>query len=216
VATLGLICAQELPAGPTKRPTLDQAIERVHKLAVDEAEPMLEDDRSGLYSTMVDALEDEGRDADAKSAATEWVALLEAQAAKAPDPPARAVYDAHRLDAYLVLGTPERAVPMLEASARDFPGDYNPPARLARAYLAMKRYDDALAAIDRAIALVYGPRALRIYTTKADVLEAKGDRARAAAALKDGLARVGTSLPPRYVQLATDLAKRAQTLEERR
>ncbi len=102
---------------------------------------------------------------------------------------------------------------MLEASARGLPGVNNPPARLARAYVALKRYDDALAAIDRALGLVYGPRALRLYATKADVLEAKGDRARAAAALKEGVARAGTGLPPRYAPLAEELLRRAHALE---
>ncbi len=39
---------------------------------------------------------------------------------------------------------------MLLASERDFPEDYNPPARLARAYFEMKkRLDDAKAATTR-------------------------------------------------------------------
>jgi tetratricopeptide (TPR) repeat protein len=102
---------------------------------------------------------------------------------------------------------------MLQATARHIPGDYNPPARLARAYPVMKRYDDALAAIDHALSLAYGPRALRLYSTKADVLEAKGDRTAAAAALKDGVGRAGRDLPPRYAPLAKDLLERAQKLE---
>ncbi len=143
-------------------------------MAVDENEPMLPDARSGRYEVLVDALLDEGRAAEAKSTAGGWASYLEGEAGRAPDATARAVFDAHRLEAYLVVGTPERAVPMLEASARDFPGDYNPPARLARAELALKRYDAALLAVDRALGLVYGPRALRLYATKADILEAQG------------------------------------------
>ena len=163
---------------------------------------------------MVDALQGDGRDAEAKGVARQWAAFLEGEAQRAPDPTARAVFDAHRLEAYLAVGTPELAIPMLEASARDFPGDYNPPARLARAYLGLKRYDEALAAIDRAIALVYGPRALRLYATKADVLEARGDRARAAAALRDGIARVKAApLPPRYGATLDQLGQRAHALE---
>jgi tetratricopeptide (TPR) repeat protein len=215
-ATLALLCAGDLPEGPGKRTEIDRAIERVRKMVTDDAEPMLDDDRSGLYQAMTDVLQREGRDAEAKSVGAEWATFLDGRAAQAPDPAARAVYDTHRVDAYLLIGAPERAVPMLQQSAKDFPGDYNPPARLARALLAMKRYDDALAAIDRALALVYGPRTLRLYSTKADILEAKGDKSGAAAALKQGVARVGSNLPPRYVQLAADLTKRAQALEEKR
>ena len=51
---------------------------------------------------------------------------------------------------------------MLEQSEKDFPNDYNPPARLALAYKAMKQYDEALAASDRALAKVYGPRKIAV------------------------------------------------------
>ena len=64
---------------------------------------------------------------------------------------------------------------MLEASERDLPDDYNPPARLAAAYKAMKRYDDALAASDRALAKAYGPRKIGILQTRADIYTAQGD-----------------------------------------
>jgi hypothetical protein len=77
----------------------------------------------------------------------------------------------------------------------------------------MRRFPDALAAVDRALGLVYGPRTLRVIATKADILEAQGDRAGAAAALKDGLARVGSHLPPRYAPLAGELLKRETALE---
>ena len=66
------------------------------------------------------------------------------------------MFDAHRTSACLALGQPERVIPALLASEKDFPEDYNPPQRLALAYGAMKRYDEALAASDRAMA-----RALR-------------------------------------------------------
>ncbi len=218
-ATLVVTCATHLPAGPARTSALDHAIDRARAMAVDENEPMLPDDRSALYEVIVDALGEDGRAADAKAVASQWATFLEGQAQGASDPATRAVFDAHRVDAYLAIGAPERAVPMLEASARDFPADYNPPARLARVYAAMKRYDDALAAIDRALGLVYGLRALRLYATKADVLEARGqagDRARAAAALKEGLARAGDKLPPRYAPLAESLAGRARALESAR
>ncbi|MFP5248134.1 MAG: tetratricopeptide repeat protein, partial [Thermoanaerobaculia bacterium] len=85
------------------------------------------------------------------------------------------VYDSHRLSAYIELGMPEKAVPMLEQSERDFPEDYNPPARLAVAYKEMKEYDKALAASDRALAKVYGPRKLAVLSVRADIFAAKGD-----------------------------------------
>ena len=65
---------------------------------------------------------------------------------------------------------------MLEASERDFPDDYNPPARLALAYRAMKKYDEALAASDRALARAYGPRKLVILQARADIYDEEGRR----------------------------------------
>ena len=115
--------------------------------------------------------------------------MLESAAAKAPTPHARAVFDSHRLSAYLEIGEPQRALPMLEASERDFPGDYNPPARLAVAYRAMKDYPRALAASERALAKAYGPRRLGILRVPAPTIQAEsGDRAAARATLESALA----------------------------
>jgi tetratricopeptide (TPR) repeat protein len=146
------------------------------------------DDRSGLYGELVEARKDAKDESGAKQTATAWAAFLDAEAAKAKTPEARTVFDAHRLSAYIEMGEPQRAIPMLVASARDLPQDYNPPARLAIAYKEMKRWDDALAATDRALALVYGPRKIRVLGTRADVLLARGDKEKARATLEEALA----------------------------
>jgi tetratricopeptide (TPR) repeat protein len=105
----------------------------------------------------------------------EWSQFLEGAAARAKTPEQRAVYDSHRLSAYIELGTPEKAIPMLEQSERDFPDDYNPPSRLAHAYKAMKQYDKALEASNRALARVYGPRRIAVYSVRADIYKDMGD-----------------------------------------
>lgn len=171
VALFGLGCAQEAKDGAAEK-ELAAAIEDI---VADESDPMLADDRSGLFEALVE--DDHARsDADAaKRHAKSWAAFLEAQASKATTNAARAVFDAHRVEAYLELGAPERAVPMLEQSEKDFPGDYNPPARLARVLLAMHRLDDAHAAIDRALSRAYGPRKLRLYLLAADIDHARSD-----------------------------------------
>jgi hypothetical protein len=142
--------------------------------------------------------------------ARDWAAFLEAEARRAPNPAARAVFDAHRLTAYLALGEPERALPMLAESEKDFPRDYNPPARLALANLALKRWSEAESAIDRALALAYGPRKMRLFALKADILEAKGDLAGARAAVLEAL-KWADSVPltGSYTQLRAQLEKRA-------
>ena len=86
------------------------------------------------------------------------------------------------------LKQPERAIPMLQASEKDLPDDYNPPSRLAVAYLAMKKPDEALAASNRALPKVSGPRRVRVLQTRSDIFAAKGDAAASREALEQALA----------------------------
>ena len=101
----------------------------------------------------------------------------------------RAAFDPHRVNAALALGEPLRAEAALEQSERDLPADYNPAARLGIIYRRAGRYDDALAAVDRALGKVYGPRAMRLYDLKADIQLKKGDRAGARKTLEKALAQ---------------------------
>jgi tetratricopeptide (TPR) repeat protein len=212
--TLELLCLARMPPSEARRGPLDRAVERGRAITSDASDPMLADDRSDLFGAMVEALESDGRATEAKQTAQTWSSYLDGEAAHAPDPAARVVFDAHRLEAYLAIGEAARAIPMLEASARDYPKDYNPPARLARAYVALKRYSDAVAAIDRAIALVYGPRALRLFLTKAEAQAAGGDRTGAAATLRAALDRAkAMDLPPRYKSLLPEIERRIHAVE---
>ncbi len=163
---------------------------------------LLADDRSGLYETMVDLREQAGDAAGKKALAGRWLGFLEGEAARATAPEQRAAFDPHRVAAALALGEPLRAEKALEQSERDLPADYNPPARLASIYRAARRYDDALAAVDRALGKVYGPRALRLYDLKADMLVDKGDRAGARKTLDRALA-IARALPPAQQRAST-------------
>jgi thioredoxin-like negative regulator of GroEL len=187
VLRTGIECAESLPDSPEQQAQLTRLTDLGERVASDGSQPILADDRSDLYAYVVGASGKLGRDADARRFARDWSAFLEAQASRATNPTSRAVFDAHRLQAYLALGEPERAVPMLGGSEHDFPRDYNPPARLAAAYLAMKRYDEALDACRRALARAYGPRKLRLWSLEADILVGKGDTAGARAALQEAI-----------------------------
>ena len=156
------------------------------------------DDVSGLYQTFEEQRDSVNDAAGKRKVVEEWAAYLEAEAAKGKTPEARAAFDAHRITAYLELGQPERGIPMLEASERDFPDDYNPPARLALAYRGMKKYDEALAASDRALLRAYGPRKLVILNARADIYDKKGDAAAAKKTREDALAWA-ESLPKEQV-----------------
>jgi tetratricopeptide (TPR) repeat protein len=195
VAAYGLSCAASLPAEHAKRGALLASLDKATRAALDDPKiDMSGDDRSGLYESLVDALKAQKNEEGAKMVAEQWAAFLETQAAKAKTAEERAVYDSHRMTAYMELGTLEKGIPMLEQSERDLPRDYNPPARLGTLYRLMKKYDQSLAAYDRALKLAYGPRKIGILRGRADTLAAKGDKEAARQTLRDAIA-YAKSLP---------------------
>ena len=176
VAGSGLDCAVSIPKDAPRRAALLEALTADAREVLDGKRAGLAvDDVSALYETLASAREKAGDEAGKKKTLEGWAAYLDGEAAKTRSVEARTAFDAHRLTAYIELGQPERAIPMLEAAERDVPGDYNPPARLALAYRAMKKYDEALAASDRALARAYGPRKLVILQARADIYAKKGD-----------------------------------------
>ncbi len=176
VAGSGLGCALELPADAPGRAERIAALERACRLALaDTTLALTGDDRSGLYITLMDARSDARDSLGKRQVAAAWSAFLDGAAARAKSPEARVVFDSHRLSAYIEIGHAERAIPMLEASARDFPDDYNPPARLANAYRTLGRWDEAIAASDIAMAKAYGPRKLLFFQNRSDMYKGKGD-----------------------------------------
>jgi len=188
IAASGLDAALSLPEENPLRKDLVAALE-ADALAVVE-NPQLQiaaDDRSGVYYTLVDARKAADDSAGARAMAERWAKFLEDAAAEAPNADARTVFDGHRLAAYRELGQPERAIPMLEQAERDLPDDFNPPARLAIVHRDLKQFDAALAASDRAMAKVYGPRKLVVMQTRADIYKDRGDLASARKTLEDAL-----------------------------
>src|SRR5512143_729516 len=189
VAASGLSCALGLaPADPDRAALVSELLADSRAVVADRKTKMAADDVSSVYETLVDERDRAKDEEGAKKIAAEWAAFLEGKAREAKTREGRSVFDPHRLEAYLAMGRPEKAIPMLEQSEKDFPSDYNPPARLALAYNAMKRWDDALAAADRAMARVYGPRKLRVFSARADALAGKGDAAGAKRTIQEALA----------------------------
>jgi tetratricopeptide (TPR) repeat protein len=195
VAASGLSCALEIPASDASRAQLVKSLgEASREILASPRKDLAADDISAVYETLASEREAAKDEAGRKKDLQERATFLEAAAARAKTPDARAVFDSHRLGTYLELGEPERAIPMLQASERDLPRDYNPPARLAVAYRAMKRYDEALAASDRAITKAYGPRKLGILQTRADIYKEKGDPAAARRTIEEAV-KLAESLP---------------------
>lgn len=208
VALAGLDCARGTPDAGF-------FVDAITTMVVDPKEPILGDDRSALYEVLIEerkALDDKSG---AKSLARAWATFLEGEAARAPDAAARTVFDSHRMGAYLELGEPARAIPMLEESERDFPNDYNPPARLAKIHHVMGKQTLARAAISRALAKAYGPRRLRLLALSADIARAAGDLKAEQKALDDAIA-IGksTALTAGYKKLLEQLEIRRAALEK--
>lgn len=196
VALAGLDCALALEkADPARPAAIAEAGAALRRVLADPKTGAAADDLSSGYPSLIQARKDAGDAAGARKDAEAWAAFLETQAAAAKTPEQRAVFDSHRLSAYMELKQPERAIPMLQASERDLPGDYNPPARLAVAYLEMKKPDEALAASNRALPKVIGPRRIRVLQTRSEILAAKGDAAASREALEQALS-YAESLPP--------------------
>ncbi len=189
VAGSGLDCALSMKDGDPKKAGLVAALAADARSVIEGPKTGLAaDDVSAVYQTLADERKAAKDEAGERKLLEGWISYLEGEAAPAATPAERTVFDAHRVSACLALGQPERVVTALLASEKDFPEDYNPPQRLAIAYGAMKRYDDALAASDRAMERAYGPRKLVVYRTRVDLLQKKGDAEAARKTLEEMLA----------------------------
>ena len=113
VARSGLDCALGLgkeDAAPRRRDRGDGGGDAARRVA-DPSLGAAADDVSSSYLSLIQARKDAGDAAGARKDAEAWAAFLEAQAAAAKTPEQRAVFDSHRLSAYLELQQPERADP---------------------------------------------------------------------------------------------------------
>jgi tetratricopeptide (TPR) repeat protein len=168
-------CAAKAGDTPEAKALLAAALRRLESLAADPKAQLSADDRSSIYASLADHFDELNRHDEAVAAMRKRAALLESAAAKAPDVASAATFDPHRMETYLYLGEPEKAEKLLAAREKEMPGDYNPPARLARVLLEEKRAPEAEAAVNRALALMpQGPRKVGILGLKARILEAQG------------------------------------------
>jgi tetratricopeptide (TPR) repeat protein len=137
---------------------------------------LLADDRSGLFEALADARAAQGDEGAAKETARAWWRFLEEERSSARTAEERAALDGQRVEAAMHAGDTGLALPGLERSQRELPRDYNPPARLALVYRELGKLAEARAAVERALALAYGPRKLKVYDLAASILEKQGDR----------------------------------------
>ncbi|MCC6648889.1 MAG: thioredoxin family protein [Polyangiaceae bacterium] len=202
--TAALTAAEEL--GEAERG--DALMEHARALLADPSARLLDDDRSSLYEARVARLRRRGPEEATRREAEAWSRFLDARAEAAMSPASRAVFDAHRAQAYEAMGRLDKARALVEASERAFPDDYNHPARLARILRNQGELDAASAAADRALARAYGPRKLRVADLAASIERRRGDEARAGKLLDDALREIGDGpLPPGYEKLRARLKK---------
>ena len=190
VVSVGLSCALSADDAPWAK----AAVAALEPLA-DEAVRLpgvLADDRAGLFEGLVEARKEARDESGAKKVAEAWWGFLVAERARGRTPESLAMLDSWIVGAALALGQPGRAIPLLQASEKALPKDYNPPYRLAALYLEESRLPEALASCERALGLAYGPRKLRVLSQLASIQEARGDPAAARRALEDAIAFAAT------------------------
>lgn len=95
--------------------------------------------------------------------------LLEAAAAAAPGPQEASTFDYTRMNAYLALGRGEKAVALLSKRMVELPDNYEPAARLAQVFIALRMHERAREPLARAVKQSYGPRQLRYLEQSIDL-----------------------------------------------
>ncbi|HEX6244196.1 MAG TPA: tetratricopeptide repeat protein [Polyangiales bacterium] len=205
-----LDCAKQLPAGDAKARALRARVERRLSALCDSGSPELTpDDRGDACGLLREVREQLGDEAGAREALTTRLEILQAAAEGLPDRLAL-TYDFARVESLLGLGRRDEAIALLTAREAALPDDYNPPHYLARAYRELKRYDEALAALERALRKAEGPRRAGMLGLKVDLLLSANQKPRAREVLEQQLAAyralpAGLKQPEREAKVAERL-----------
>jgi tetratricopeptide (TPR) repeat protein len=205
-------CADALPPkDPRVRKTRRTVAEVLQPLCERGHPEFTPDDRGDACGTLIEAREALGDKKGALSAARARLGVLEAAAAGMPDEVAL-IYDFARSETLLLLGRGTDAVSLLTARERALPENFNPPHYLARVHRSLRQWEEGLAAIDRALALAYGPRRAGIFSVKVDLLRGAGRHEEARKTLEEQLATYralpeGQKRPSAEQKLEADLRK---------
>lgn len=187
-ASVMLTCAGRLAKSATQEAARKKAMERIESLIASPPPESTPDDRADVLAMLASARSEAGDTEGARAAHEKRLVLMEKAAKEAKTPEIAATYDYGRAISYLALGRAEEAMRMLEAREREMPKSYDPPARLANVLLRMGKFEAALAANGRAVALSYGPRRLGYLRVRADIQARLGDKAGQVATLREEVA----------------------------
>jgi hypothetical protein len=210
-ASYAVACAEELPKGDKRaEPARRSAEKRLTALCVEDGAQLTPDDRADACANLREVRGALGDAAGAKKAAEKQLAVLEGGTAGVPDEVAL-TYDWNRADTLLYLGRADEALALVIAREKALPDSYLPPHYQARLYKELKKWDEGVAAIDRALAKAYGPRKAGMLSLKADLLLGAGKKDEARKVVETQLAAyqalpAGQKQPRREAEVAKRLA----------
>jgi tetratricopeptide (TPR) repeat protein len=168
---------------------------------------MSPDDRGDALLMVWEARDDLGDHEGALDAARARLDVLEQAAKDAPTPRIAETFDGARMETLEFLGRPADAIPFLREHEAALADEYNPSRRLAHIYGVLGRWNDALVAIDRAIAKSWGATKAQMLGKRADILLHLGKKAEARAAVQAQVA-LYESLPDAQKKPALEKAAR--------
>jgi len=187
-ASVALSCAGKLAKSTTQDTTRQALLARLESLVSSPPPESTADDRADALAMVAEAKLAAGDAEGARAAHEKRVALMEKAAAEAKTPEIAATYDYGRAMSYMALGRADAAIRLLEQREREMPKNYDPPARLASVFFRTGRFEEALAANGRALALSYGPRRLAYLKLRADIQNKLGDHKGQVATLREEVA----------------------------
>jgi hypothetical protein len=186
-ASTALGCADRAPTDGNARRLRELAEQTLSRDCNARAAGVAVDDQADACGNLRHLREVLGDHAGAKNAAEQALAVIGAGSVGAP-PEAQAIYDWERSASLIFLGRAAEAEALLLERERQLPNSYNPPHYLARLYRDGRRWDEGLAAIERALAKAYGPRRIGLLGIKAELLKGKGELEQARQVLERQLA----------------------------
>lgn len=211
-AGYALSCADEAAPDDALAARVRASAERLLRGLCDQADSELTpDDQAAACASLADARTALGDAPGARAAIERRMAILQRAAAGKPDAVAVAL-DWALTDSLITLGRAEEALELSVRRERALPSNYNPPHYQAKALKALGRHDEGLAALQRALALAYGPRRVSLLTLQIDLLLAAGRKAQAREVLVEQVAQYRAL--PAAQQRPTQLARLEKRLTE--
>ncbi|WP_408891298.1 thioredoxin family protein [Myxococcus faecalis] len=164
-----------------------------------------------LYGSMADLLEERGDKEGARKLSEEYYAKVLAYRAEETTARGRAAWDPPLYSAAESSGHLADTLALFVQTERELPDDFSASARVAANLRELGRYDEALAATDRALKRAQGGRRLAVWLSRARTLERAGRKDEAREDLETALAEAERlpRMQREFSQYAVDAVKAA-------